>query len=234
MKIDIITIFPDFFTSPLKYGVLSRAIKKGLIEINVINLRNYTIDRHMTVDDRVYGGGKGMVLKVDPIYWAVESVKEESSHVILLSAQGKLFTQQDAWRLSRLSHLILICGRYEGVDERVAEHIADEELSIGDYVISGGEPAALVVIDAVARLIPGVVGKWESVQQESFQTELLDHPHYTRPPEFKGWKVPEVLLSGNHGKISIWRKKKALEKTLKNRPDLIKRKERKNGADKGD
>ncbi len=234
MKIDILTIFPDFFTTPLRYGILSRAIKKGLVEINLINLRNYTSDRHMTVDDRAYGGGKGMVLKVEPVYWAVESVREEDTHIILLSAQGKLFTQKDAWRLASKRHIVLICGRYEGVDERVAEHIAHEELSIGNYVLSGGEPAALVIVDAIVRLIPGAVGKRESVLQESFQQDLLDHPHYTRPPEFMGWKVPEVLLSGNHGKISIWRKKRALEKTLKNRPDLISHKEKEDGADKGD
>jgi len=229
----IITIFPDFFTSPLRYGVLARAIKEGIIKVEIYNLRDYTRDLHRSVDDKPYGGGAGMVMMVEPIWKAVNSVRTEKSRVILLSASGKLFTQDVARELAREDELILICGRYEGVDERVAESIADMELSIGNFVLSGGETAALAVIETVSRLIPGVVGKEESVENESFSDGLLEHPQYTRPREFMGMKVPDVLFSGNHGKIEEWKKRAALEKTMKNRPDLIK-KERKDGNHQGD
>lgn len=233
MNFKIITIFPDFFTGPLRYGVLARAIKEGIIRVDIYNLRDFTMDLHRSVDDKPYGGGTGMVMRVEPIWQAVESIKTEDSKIILLSASGKLFTQEVARTLAKEKELILICGRYEGVDERVAEFVADMELSIGNFVLSGGETAALAVIETVARLIPGVVGKEESVKHESFSNGLLEHPQYTRPREFKGMKVPDVLFSGNHGKIEEWRKKAAMEKTRKNRPDLIK-KERKDGNYQGD
>ena len=231
MRFKIITIFPDFFSSPLRYGVLARAIKNGIINVDIYNLRDYTDDVHKTVDDRPFGGGPGMVMMVEPIWRAVESLKTAESKVLLLSASGKLFDQKMAETLAREKELILICGRYEGVDERVAEHIADLEVSIGNFVLSGGEVAALVIIETIARLIPGVVGKEESVEIESFSEGLLEHPQYTRPRDFKGMRVPDVLFSGNHGKIEKWRKKAAMEKTMKNRPDLIK-KERKDGSNK--
>lgn len=231
MRFKIITIFPDFFSSPLRYGVLARAIKNGIINVDIYNLRDYTDDVHKTVDDRPFGGGPGMVMMVEPIWRAVESLKTAESKVLLLSASGKLFDQKMAKNLAREEELILICGRYEGVDERVAEHIADLEVSIGNFVLSGGEVAALVIIETIARLIPGVVGKEESVEIESFSEGLLEHPQYTRPRDFRGMRVPDVLFSGNHGKIKEWRKKAAMEKTMKNRPDLIK-KERKDGSNK--
>jgi len=231
LRFKIITIFPDFFSSPLRYGVLARAIKNGIINVDIYNLRDYTDDVHKTVDDRPFGGGPGMVMMVEPIWRAVESLKTAESKVLLLSASGKLFDQKMAKNLAREEELILICGRYEGVDERVAEHIADLEVSIGNFVLSGGEVAALVIIETIARLIPGVVGKEESVEIESFSEGLLEHPQYTRPRDFRGMRVPDVLFSGNHGKIKEWRKKAAMEKTMKNRPDLIK-KERKDGSNK--
>ncbi len=226
MRIDIITIFPDFFTSPLKFGVLARAINKGIISINPINLRDFTHDLHRTTDDRPYGGGEGMVMKIEPIFEALSylQAQDKKGYVILLTPSGELFNQEIATKLSRKERLILICGRYEGIDARVSEHLADMELSIGDYVISGGEPAALVVIDAVARLLPGVLGKISSTKEESFSSNtkgLLEYPHYTRPREFKGWKVPDVLLCGDHKKIAKWRRKKSLEITFKRRPDLL-------------
>ena len=231
MRFKIITIFPDFFSSPLRYGVLARAIKNGIINVDIYNLRDYTDDVHKTVDDRPFGGGPGMVMMVEPIWRAVESLKTAESKVLLLSASGKLFDQKMAKNLAREEELILICGRYEGVDERVAEHIADLEVSIGNFVLSGGEVAALVIIETIARLIPGVVGKEDSLETESFSGGLLEHPQYTRPRDFRGMRVPDVLFSGNHGKIKEWRKKAAMEKTMKNRPDLIK-KERKDGSNK--
>jgi len=231
LRFKIITIFPDFFSSPLRYGVLARAIKNGIINVDIYNLRDYTDDVHKTVDDRPFGGGPGMVMMVEPIWRAVESLKTAESKVLLLSASGKLFDQKMAETLAREKELILICGRYEGVDERVAEHIADLEVSIGNFVLSGGEVAALVIIETIARLIPGVVGKEDSLETESFSGGLLEHPQYTRPRDFKGMRVPDVLFSGNHGKIEKWRKKAAMEKTMKNRPDLIK-KERKDGSNK--
>ncbi len=224
MRFTVLTIFPDFFTSPLKYGILSRAIESGAVEVEIFNLRDFTGDLHRSVDDRPFGGGAGMIMKIEPIHRALSGIKTPSSHTVLLSASGKLFHQKKARELSQKEHIVLICGRYEGVDERVAEHLADEEISVGDYVLSGGEPAALIVMDAVSRLIPGVVGKEESLREESFSSpHLLEYPQYTRPRNFQGLTVPEVLFSGDHGKIEEWKRKKALEKTRKNRPDLIRR-----------
>jgi tRNA (guanine37-N1)-methyltransferase len=229
VKFHIVTIFPEFFRGPFEHGVIQKAREAGLIEIHVHDLRTWTYDRHRTVDDRPFGGGEGMLLKAGPIFEAVEAVwpgytkgSSEGSKVILLSAQGKKFDQAKAREFSELKELLLICGRYEGVDERVAEHLADEELSIGDYVLSGGELAAAVVVDAVARLQAGVLGNETSSVDESFGEEgLLDWPQYTRPAEFRGWKVPEVLIGGNHEEIRKWRKSAAREKTRRQRPDLV-------------
>ena len=224
MIFHVLTIFPDFFQGPFEHGVIERARRSGLIEVRIHDLRGWTHDRHRTVDDRPFGGGEGMVLKPEPIFEAVESIwpqRDQARRVVLLSAQGPKFDQAAARRLSQVPELLLICGRYEGVDERVAGHLADEELSIGDYVLSGGELAAAVVIDAVARLQEGVLGNQDSVVQESFsQEDLLDCPHYTRPAEFRGWRVPDVLLGGNHEEIRQWRLEAAREKTARLRPDL--------------
>ena len=229
MIFHVLTIFPEFFEGPFAHGVVKRARDAGLVEILIHNLRDWTGDRHKTVDDRPFGGGEGMVLKPEPVFQAVESIWPERRPrqlVVLLSAQGRLFDQGVANRLSRESGLLLICGRYEGVDERVAAHLADDEISIGNYVLSGGELAAAVVIDAVARLLPGVLGNESSAAFESFQDTghgegLLDCPHWTRPADFRGWKAPEVLLSGNHEEIRRFRKDAALEKTARLRPDLL-------------
>ena len=225
VKFHLLTIFPDFFQGPFKYGVVARAAEFGALELHVHDLRKWTHDLHRTVDDRPFGGGEGMVLKPEPIFDAVEAIwpdRSEKQKVILLSAQGKKFTQQVARELVLNEELLLICGRYEGVDERVAEHLADEELSIGDYVLSGGELAAAVVVDTVARLLPGVVGNHESTVNESFEDAgMLDCPQWTRPAEFRGWKAPDVLLGGNHAEIRKWRKQAAREKTARLRPDLL-------------
>ena len=248
MRFDIITIFPDFFRGPLDFGVLRRAREQGLVNVTIHDLRAFTHDRHQTVDDRPFGGGEGMVLKAQPIFECVESLGVVSREdrlsadaretVVLLSAQGRLFDQQEADGLSKLDRVVLLCGRYEGVDERVNEHLADRELSVGDFVLSGGELGAAMIIDVVARLIPGVLGNEASAQQESFSSSvkaaeanvpdstcasggLLDYPHYTRPADFRGWTVPEVLSSGNHDEIRRWRRRRALEKTLRNRPELM-------------
>jgi tRNA (guanine37-N1)-methyltransferase len=225
MKFHLLTIFPDFFEGPFKYGVVARAAEFGALSLHVHDLRNWTHDLHRTVDDRPFGGGEGMVLKPEPIFDAVETIwpaRTPQQKVILLSAQGRRFTQSLARELATSEELLLICGRYEGVDERVAEHLADEEISIGDYVLSGGELAAAVVVDAVARLLPGVVGNQDSTINESFEDSgILDCPHWTRPADFRGWKAPEVLLGGNHAEIRKWRKKTALEKTARLRPDLL-------------
>ena len=226
MIFHVLTIFPEFFQGPFEHGVIKRARDTGGIEIRIHNLRDWTSDRHKTVDDRPFGGGEGMLLKPEPLFLAVESISGRSGKTVLLSAQGRLFDQKAANAYSRLADLLLICGRYDGVDERVAEHLADDELSIGNYVLSGGELAAAVVIDAVARLLPGVLGNESSAVFESFQDgghagAVLDCPQYTRPAEFRGWKVPEVLLSGNHEEIRRWRQRAALEKTARLRPDLM-------------
>jgi len=245
MKIDIVTIFPEFFRGLLDHGIIRRARETGLAAIEVHDLRAFAHDRHKTVDDRPFGGGEGMVLKPEPIFECIEALqvaaREERSaaeSVILLSAQGKRFDQSVANELAGLERIVLICGRYEGVDERVGQYLADRELSIGDYVLSGGELGAAVIVDCITRLIPGAVGNQASTQQESFTTfspahtgdgpsstctsgGLLDYPHYTRPADFRGMGVPEVLASGNHDEIRRWRRRTALEKTLRNRPDLL-------------
>jgi tRNA (guanine37-N1)-methyltransferase len=224
MKFHLLTIFPDFFEGPFRHGVVARAAQYGALELIVHDLRTWTHDLHRTVDDRPFGGGEGMLLKPEPIFDAVESIWPERNgrqKIVLLSAQGRKFTQQVARELLASEELLLICGRYEGVDERVAEHLADDELSIGDYVLSGGELAAAVVVDAVARLLPGVVGNQESTVNESFEDGILDCPQWTRPAEFRGWKVPEVLVGGNHAEIRKWRRQAALEKTARLRPDLL-------------
>ncbi len=253
-RIDILTIFPDFFRGPLDYGIVRRAREAGLVEISIHDLRMFTKDKHRTVDDRPFGGGEGMVLKPEPIFECLESLGNLASReerlsagawqsVILLSAQGRRLDQTLVAELSSLDRIILICGRYEGVDERISEHLADREVSIGDYVLSGGELGAAVIVDTVTRLIPGAVSNQNSTRQESFtellsgQAELtgegpsstcvsgglLDYPHYTRPAEFRGMAVPEVLVNGNHDEIRTWRRKTALAKTLRNRPDLLER-----------
>jgi|SRR5579862_8608366 len=251
MKFDILTIFPDFFRGPLDYGIVRRAREAGLIDIEIHDLRTYTHDRHRTVDDRPFGGGEGMVLKPEPIFECLEALKiapreqradrSASESVILLSPQGRLFTQTVAQEMIERQRIVLICGRYEGVDERVAEHLADSEISVGDFVLSGGELGAAIIIDAMTRLVPGALGNAASSQQESFTRGvaksnvepgepptstcgsggLLDYPHYTRPAEFRGMEVPEVLVNGNHDEIRKWRRRSALRKTLRNRPDLL-------------
>ena len=224
MKFHVLTIFPEFFDGPFRHGVVAKASEAGVISVQMHDLRQWTFDRHRSVDDRPFGGGEGMLLKAEPVFLATEAIfpeKSDTRKVVLLSAQGKLFTQQTARRLSQMSELLLICGRYEGIDERVASHLVDEEISIGDFVLSGGELAAALVIDAVARLLPGVLGNEASRANESFSESLLDYPHYTRPADFRGWKIPEVLQSGNHEAIRQWRRKAAFEKTRKNRPDLL-------------
>ncbi len=231
LRCDIITIFPDFFRETFAYGIIRRARAAGLVELEAHDLRLWTSDKHRIVDDRPFGGCEGMVLKPEPIFAAVRELTGAASRedyaphtrVILLSPQGRVFTQATARDLSeKTSHLVLICGRYEGIDERVADALVTDEISIGDYVLSGGEPAAVVVIDALIRLLPGAVGNENSTTNESFSEGLLDCPQYTRPPEFSGLKVPEVLLNGNHAEIARWRREAALKKTKRNRPDLLK------------
>src|ERR1700722_414988 len=254
MRFDLITIFPEFFAGPLDYGIVRRAREANLIETQVHDLRSFTHDRHRTVDDRPFGGGEGMVMKPEPLFAAVESLippaeapapgaaaqPDRRSAIVLLSAAGTMFRQQTARRFAQLDRIVFICGRYEGVDERVAEHLATDEISIGDFVLSGGELAAAMILDAVTRLIPGALGNEDSIVNESFSEPaksfdspaltsasratsrgILDYPHYTRPPSFRGWDVPEVLLGGNHEEIRKWREKKAMEKTRRNRPDLL-------------
>ncbi len=231
LRCDIITIFPKFFREAFDYGIIRRARAAGLVETMAHDLRRWTGDKHHVVDDRPFGGGEGMVLKAEPIFAAVRDLtgcqsREEYSpqtRVILLSPQGRVFTQELAEDLSQnATQIVLICGRYEGVDERVCEALATDEISIGDYVLSGGEPAATVIIDAVVRLLPGALGNQNSTMNESFSEDLLDHPQYTRPTEFSGLKVPDVLLTGNHAEIARWRREAALKKTQQNRPDLLK------------
>ncbi len=232
MIFHVLTIFPEFFRGPFDHGVVARARNAGILDLRIHNLRDWTSDRHKTVDDRPFGGGEGMLLKPEPLFEAVESIWPERGpvrKVLLLSAQGPLFNQAAAERYTALSEILLICGRYEGVDERVAEHLADEEVSVGDYVLSGGELGAAIVVDAVARLLPGVLGNGDSAVFESFSSasltgsggRVLDCPQYTRPSEFRGWGVPEVLLGGNHEEIRRWRRQAALQKTARLRPELL-------------
>ena len=232
MIFHVLTIFPEFFRGPFEHGVVARGEKSGLLQIQIRNLRDWTSDFHKTVDDRPFGGGEGMVLKPQPVFEAVESIFPQrdprKQRVVLLSAQGPLFNQRAGRRLLAFEELLLICGRYEGVDERVSQHLADEEISIGNFVLSGGELAAAVVVDAVARLIPGVLGNEESPESDSFSPDgerdslgILDCPHYTRPAVFRGWSVPDVLLGGNHAEIRRWRRQAALEKTKRLRPELL-------------
>jgi tRNA (guanine37-N1)-methyltransferase len=221
LRVDILTIFPGIFESPLRESLLGRAVSGGLIQANVHDIRDHTHDRHRTTDDTAFGGGPGMVMKPEPIFEAVESLGEGPKRILLLSPAGRRFDQAMAAELAGESWLVLICGRYEGVDERVAQGLPAEEVSIGDVVLSGGEIPALVVLEAVSRLIPGVLGNEESLAAESFADGRLDHPHYTRPRSFRGMEVPKVLLSGDHGKIEAWRREAAEEKTRRNRPDLL-------------
>jgi tRNA (guanine37-N1)-methyltransferase len=224
VRFDIVTIFPRMFDAPLAEGVVARAVERGVLAMGVHDLRDFTTDRHRVVDDVPFGGGPGMVLKPEPLFAAVDAIRQAHGTpdaVVLTSPQGVPFTQATAERLRRLGHVVVLCGRYEGVDDRVREHLATEELSIGDYVLSGGELPALVIVDAVARLVPGVVGDAESVVGESFARGLLDHPQYTRPAEYRGWAVPDVLVSGHHGRIAEWRRREALRRTLQRRPDLL-------------
>lgn len=225
MRFDVLTIFPEMFSANLKEGILGRAVKKGIVEVRLVNIRNFAKGSHKTTDDRPYGGGNGMVMKPQPICRALNSVDRVNSRslVILLSPQGERFDQKIAWVFARREHIILICGRYEGVDERVRLTCIDKELSIGDYILSGGEPAALVIMDAVSRLIPGVLGGERSNMEDSFEDGLLEHPQYTRPRIFQGEEVPPVLLSGDHDKIRLWRRTESLKRTLKRRPDLLKK-----------
>ena len=230
MQIDIITIFPDFFRGAFEYGIIRRAQSAGLVDVKVHDLRGWTRDKHRQVDDRPFGGGDGMVLKPEPIFASVEELAgasereayAENTRVVLLSPQGRVFTQGLADEFATCAHVVLICGRYEGVDERVAEVLVTDEISIGDYVLSGGEPAAVVVVDAMVRLIPGALGNETSVLNESFSEGLLDYPNYTRPTEFRGMRVPDILLGGHHAEIARWRREQALKKTERNRPDLLK------------
>lgn len=252
MRFDLITIFPEFFAGPLDFGIVRRAREARLVETHVHDLRQFTHDKHRTVDDRPFGGGEGMVMKPEPIFEAVESLAGPAESfdrgrnaIVLLSAAGKLFTQETARRFAKLGRIVLICGRYEGVDERIAEHLATDEISIGDFVLSGGELPATMILDAVTRLIPGALGNEDSTWNESFSEirevpsggskageqsataverhTRLEYPHYTRPQSFRGWEVPEILLSGNHAEILRWRRERATEKTWRNRPDLITR-----------
>lgn len=224
MRIDILTLFPEMFPGPFGASIIKRAVDGGLVSLNIYNIRDYTHDKHHTADDYAYGGGAGMILKPEPVFEAVESVKEEDTcPVILLTPQGRPFSQPVAQELSRHGRLILICGHYEGVDERVREHLVSDEISIGDYVLSGGELAAMVVVEAVVRLLPGVLGSEESLAEDSHTGGLLEYPQYTRPPVFRGWSVPEVLLSGNHAQIARWRREQAIRRTKERRPELLDR-----------
>ncbi|PKM83624.1 MAG: tRNA (guanosine(37)-N1)-methyltransferase TrmD [Firmicutes bacterium HGW-Firmicutes-13] len=224
MRIDIITLFPEMFEGPFDTSIIKRARENQKVQINLVNLRGYTLDKHRQVDDYPYGGGRGMVIKPEPVFRAVEDTvaQSDSAHVVMLCPQGEPFNQEKAGQLAEKSQIILICGHYEGVDERVKENLIDEEISIGDYVLTGGEIPAMVVTDSVVRLIPGVLSA-QSIEEESFYQGLLEYPQYTRPEEFRGLRVPEVLLSGNHGKICSWRRRQSLIKTLEKRPELIKK-----------
>lgn len=221
MKIDVLTLFPAMFAGPLDESIIKRARQAGLLDLQLWNLRDWAHDRHKTVDDRPFGGGPGMLLKPEPIFEAVEQLATEKTHVVLMSPSGRKFDQAIAREMAQHEHLVIVTGHYEGFDERIREHLADDELSIGDYVLTNGALPAMVVIDTVARLIPGVLGHDESADEESFSSGLLEYPHYTRPAEFRGMKVPDVLLSGNHGEIAKWRGEQARQRTQERRPDLL-------------
>ena len=221
MRIDILTLFPDMFAGPFDESIVARARAAGVVEVHIHNLRDWTSDRHRTVDDYPYGGGAGMLLKPEPLFAAIESVRGTTGYVVLMTPQGAVFRQDVAADLAARPHLVLVCGHYEGVDERVREHAVDGELSIGDYVLSGGELPAMVVVDAVVRLLPGALGSSQSTAEESHSAGLLEYPQYTRPAEFRGWRVPDVLLSGNHGAITRWRQEQSLRRTETRRPDLV-------------
>lgn len=221
MKIDVLTLFPEMFAGPLDESIIQRARKKGLLDLRVTNLRDFAHDRHKTVDDRPFGGGPGMLLKPEPIFEAVETLADAETKVILLVPSGQAFTQALAGQLAAEKHLLLVCGSYEGFDQRVHDHLADLELSIGDFVLTNGALPAMVIIDAVTRLLPGALGDAESACEESFSQGLLEYPHYTRPADFRGLKVPEVLLSGNHAEIARWRAEQARKRTQSQRPDLL-------------
>ena len=223
MQIDVITIFPPLLAGAFEHSIIRRARDRGIVELHVHDLRDYTDDRHRTVDDYPYGGGAGMVMKPEPWFRAVETLRSDDSpgRTLLLTPQGQRLDQALARRLAQEDRLILLCGRYEGVDERVREHLVDEEISIGDYVLSGGEPAAVVLVDALVRLQPGALGSPQSTVEESFSAGLLEYPQYTRPPEFRGWRVPDVLLSGDHGAVERWRRERQIERTRARRPDLL-------------
>ena len=223
IRFDVLSIFPEMFISPLSFSLLKKAQEKGLLSINLHDIRNWAEDKHKMTDDAPYGGGCGMVMKVEPVEKALAAVKvsTEDSLVVLMTPQGETFNQTIAAELAGKKQVIIICGRYEGVDERIRKHLADREISIGDYILTGGELPALVLIDAVSRLIPGVLGNEESTVSESFSSGLLEYPQYTRPAEYKGWKVPDVLVSGNHAEIELWQKNESLQRTYKRRPDLL-------------
>jgi len=226
MRFDILTLFPAMFEGPFRESIVGKAIEAGLVTVAVHNLRDYTTDKHRTADDAPYGGGGGMVMKPEPIFRAVETVLGEersSTRVILLSPQGRLFTQELAWELAVQKRILLICGRYEGVDERVGQHLVDDEISVGDYVLTGGEIPAMVIVDAVTRLLPGVLGDPGAAMKDSHARGLLEHPQYTRPAVFRGYPVPDLLLSGDHAKIARWRRREALRRTFERRPDLLKK-----------
>jgi tRNA (guanine37-N1)-methyltransferase len=227
MRIDFFTLFPEMFVGPLDSSIIGRAVAQGLVHFNIHNIRDYTHDKHHTTDDYAYGGGAGMVMKPEPVFEAVEAVKSKTKiegrtlSIILLTPQGRLFCQPVAYELAKYDWLMFICGHYEGVDERIREHLVNDEISIGDYVVTGGELAAMVVTDAVVRLLPGVLGSGESLINESHTGGLLEYPQFTRPEEYRGWEVPDVLLSGNHAEIAKWRLEKALKRTAERRPDLL-------------
>jgi tRNA (guanine37-N1)-methyltransferase len=221
VKIDILTLFPDICRAPLGESIMKRAQENGIVDLRIHNLRDWTTDKHHIVDDAPFGGGQGMVMKPEPIFAAVEGLRNKASRVVLMSPAGHRFDQRTATQLSREPHLIIICGHYEGVDHRVIEHLVDLEISIGDYVLTNGAIAAVVLVDAIVRLLPGALGHEQSALDDSFNHGLLEAPQYTRPAEFRGWKVPQVLLSGNHAEIAKWRKEQAIKRTGENRPDLL-------------
>jgi tRNA (guanine37-N1)-methyltransferase len=221
MRIDVITLFPEICRAPLNESIMKRAQESGLLDLRIHNLRDWTSDKHHVVDDAPFGGGPGMVMKPEPIFAAVESLRSEASVTVLMTPQGKRLDQKMANKVSTEKHLIVICGHYEGVDQRVIEHLVDEEISIGDYVLTNGAIAAVILIDAIVRLIPGALGHEQSAAEDTFGNGVLEAPHYTRPAQFRDWKVPDVLLSGNHAEIVAWREKQALKRTRENRPDLL-------------